>query len=74
MCFILSEFGIFFARIWVSCRNLGFSTVGLGFLGFGGKETETDSPELVFGGEDSSSTARVVRSAGVGMVPVGFFG
>ena len=64
----------FFSRIWVSCLNLGFSTVGLGFSGFGGRETEINSPELVFGGEDSSSTAGVVRSVGVGTVPVGFFG
>ena len=64
----------FFARIWASCRNLGFSTVGLDFSGFGGRETEIDSPELVFGGEDSSLTAGVVRSAGVETVPVKFFG
>ena len=42
--------------------------------GFGGRETETNPPELDFGGEDLTPTTGVVESASVGSDPVGFFG
>ena len=52
----------------------GFSLDSSGFLGFGGRETEIDLLELVFGGEDPLPTAGVVGSAGVRSDPVGFLG
>ena len=76
--FFFSRIWNFFARIWVSRRNLrflldsGFLPVDSGFSGFGGRETETDLLALVSWGEDQLPSAEVVGLASVGSVPVGF--
>ena len=49
----------------------GFFSSWLGFFEFWGVEIETDLPGLVFGGEDPSPTARIVGSAGFGLVSIG---
>ena len=64
----------FFTEIWKIFAKSGFLSDGSGFLGFGGRETETDLLESVSGGEDLPLTAGVVRLAGVGSDPVGFLG
>ena len=53
---------------------MGFRQSVWVFLGFRGRETETDPPESVSGVEDPPLTTRVVKSADVRSVPIGFFG
>ena len=52
----------------------GFLSDNSSFSGFGGRETETNLPESIFGGEDPRSTAEVVESNGVELNLVSFFG
>ena len=56
-----------FVRIWVFVGQFKF-------FRFWGKETETNPPESIFCGEDPRSTAEVVRSNGVELNLVNFFG
>ena len=49
---------------------MGFSSIGSGFLRFGGIETKTDLPKSISSGEDPPPTVRIVGLADFRSVPI----